>query len=412
MSGSRGISGNLLLTVGSVALVVGISLLADRLVGVFAPAPTLPGAMELIFPPNAEQHYASVDFDYTVHVNSLGIRDREIPKEPSKAYRIVAIGDSYTYGWGVAIEQTWLRLVERQLQEAGLDVETVNLGKPGAGPPFYAELAERAIPLLRPNLVLVAMLQGNDLAGSGPEGLDKAGKALGEKARLLYPNMVRLLRDWRLSRDYAVRTQEMMPPEKSSAEDNRLGAANTAKSFLDKMTPEQRARFDAFDEAVKQAYLDGKLNPYMIDLAMQNAEFYTVTLDPENPWSRECIQRMAGQLERIKRVAEAYDARVIVLSIPDGPYVNEHALKNVRRVGYNVPDDLIESDGPDRGIQLASEQAGLPFFQVTQAFKDRRGDPGLYFELDGHLTPAGHRLYADSLAPILLKEIGPDAPKK
>lgn len=412
MSGSRTVVKNLLLAVGSILFAFLLSIAADRLVGVVAPDPALPGTMELIFPPNAEHSYTSVDFDYTVRINSLGLRDREIPKEPTKSYRIIAIGDSYTYGWGVAIEQTWLRLLEQRLQAAGLDVETVNLGKPGAGPPLYADLAERAVPILRPDLVLVPMVQGNDLAAAGPEGLEETEQTIADKVRVVYPNILRLLEDRRRTRDYATRTQEVMPPQKTSAENNRRWAANTAKSFLEKMSPEHRARFDAFEAVVKEAFLDGRLNPYMIDLAMQNPQFLSVTLDPDNPWTQECIERMAGQLARIKDVAQAYGARVIVLSIPEGPYVNDHAFKNIQRVGFELSQELLMSDGPDRGIQRACELAGLPFIHVTRAFKDRRSDPGLYYELDGHLTPEGHELCADALAPALIEAIGAEAKRK
>jgi hypothetical protein len=401
---------NVYLTLGSIAAVLVLTLAADLVLGAVAPAPVLPGTLELIFPPRAEQSYASVDFSYTAHINSLGLREREIPRERTSAYRIIAIGDSYTYGWGVESEQTWLRLIEENLQAAGLEVETINLGKPGSGPPLYAELAETAIPLLRPDLVLVGMLQGNDLAAAGPEGLEEAASTVFAAVRRVYPSFVRMVEDWRLSRDLASRTQER-PPQKSSVEDNRRWTANTAKEFHDKMTPEHRARFDALESKVREAFLSGNLNPYLIDLALQNENIYSFTLNLDDTWIKECVGRMAGHLERIKRVADAYGARVLVLSIPDGPYVNAHAFRNIQRVGYKTTAEMLTSEAPDRGIQIACEQAGLPFLSATPAFRAHQDDPGLYYELDGHLTVAGHRLYAETVTPLLLKEIG-DAAKR
>ena len=405
MSASKSFAKNSLLSLGSVLLVFLCTLVADRVIGALVGPPQPPNAMELIFPPHAEHTYASVDFQYTVHINSLGLRDREIARDRGDAYRIAALGDSYTYGWGVEIEQTWLRQVEERLRGAGFNVETINLGKPGVGPPFYADLADRALPILRPDLVLVAMLMGNDLADAGPELVEEKRNRVLDTVRAVYPNMVRVLRDMRLARDWENRTQDIMPPQKSTAEDNRRWTANTAKDFLEKMSPEHRARFDAFDEEVKSAFLSGNLNPYMIDLAMQNPRFYSLNLDLEDPWTKTCIERTAAQLKRIKNTAEEFGARVIVLSIPDGPYVNENAFKSIQRVGYEVPGDLLDSGAPDRGLEMACQRAGLPFLVVTEAFKDRRNDPGLYFELDGHLTPAGHKLLAEAVAPILEKDI-------
>ena len=393
---------NIALTAASVLLVLLLSIVADRLLGKAAAPPTLPGTMELIFPPNAEQAYESVDFKYTAHINSIGLRDRELPKERGNTYRILAIGDSYTYGWGVEIEQCWLRLLEERLRKDGFDVETVNAGKPGWGPQDYAQFAERALPILRPNLVIVGILEGNDLAASGPTGLEKAKDTLLDKVRVVYPNIVRVIRDLAPKKDLAQRTQEM-PPQKSTAEDNRRWTANTAKEFLGKMTPEQRARFEAFDDKVKEAFLNGNLNPYMLDLANQNPKFYNITMNLDDAWTKTCIERMGGHLRRVKKCAATYGAQVAVFSIPDGPYVNLAANKNIRRVGYEVQEDLIASDAPDKAIARACEQADVPFLQATGEFKNRKDDPGLFFELDGHLSPAGHQLYAEAIAPSLEK---------
>jgi acyl-CoA thioesterase-1 len=45
--------------------------------------------------------------------------------------RVVALGDSLTAGLGLAPEQAWPALVQRRIEEAGLDVEVVNAGVSG-----------------------------------------------------------------------------------------------------------------------------------------------------------------------------------------------------------------------------------------------------------------------------------------
>lgn len=403
---------NLALIAISVLVALLLSVAADRVLGMVRPDPSPPGSMELVFPPNSNHVYETADFTYTVQTNSLGLREREISAKNSETYRICAIGDSYTYGWGVEAEQTWLRCIEENLRSQGYQVETINLGKPGEGPPFYAELAEKAIPVLRPDLVLVALLQGNDLGAAGPEQPKLPAKTISDTLLKVYPNTVRWLRDLRRNRDFATRGQDTEPPQRTNAEDNRRSAANTAKDFYDnKMTPEQRAKFDAFDAEVKDAYFAGKLNPYLIDLAMQNPHFYCLTMDMENGWTKTCIEHTAGHLGRIKQVCDDWDVRMIALSIPEGSYVNEDALKNMRRMGYQIPDAVLDNDAPDEGIRRAAALAGVPFLNVTQAFKERRTERGLFFTLDGHLTPKGHRLYGDALTPLLLEAV-PELPRR
>lgn len=55
-----------------------------------------------------------------VSINSHGLRDREYSLEkPPGVYRIVMLGDSTTFGWGVPEEQTVAKILERQLNATG-----------------------------------------------------------------------------------------------------------------------------------------------------------------------------------------------------------------------------------------------------------------------------------------------------
>src|SRR5947209_20240288 len=58
--------------------------------------------------------------DFTVdkptHINSDGFRDREFsPAKPAGTQRIVCVGDSYTYGWGVDVRDSYPKQLERAL---------------------------------------------------------------------------------------------------------------------------------------------------------------------------------------------------------------------------------------------------------------------------------------------------------
>lgn len=68
-----------------------------------------------------------------VSINSSGLRDREYTAEkPPGTYRIVMLGDSTTFGWGVAEEQTTAKILEGALNRVGVPlysrVEVLNAG--------------------------------------------------------------------------------------------------------------------------------------------------------------------------------------------------------------------------------------------------------------------------------------------
>lgn len=69
-----------------------------------------------------------------VRINRYGLREREDlePQKPAGQRRVVCIGDSFTFGWGVPIEQCWVRLLEDDLRTDLGDVRTVNCGASGA----------------------------------------------------------------------------------------------------------------------------------------------------------------------------------------------------------------------------------------------------------------------------------------
>jgi len=72
--------------------------------------------------------YRWMNVIHVVDINGFR-RDTPFPaKEPDK-FRIVAIGDSYTWGMCIEEDRTYPALLEQLLNERGLDVEVVNCGK-------------------------------------------------------------------------------------------------------------------------------------------------------------------------------------------------------------------------------------------------------------------------------------------
>lgn len=69
-----------------------------------------------------------------VHINAAGIRDRDdiTFDKPAGQRRIVCLGDSFTFGWGVREEDGWARQLETGLRTGGQDIRTVNCGAAGA----------------------------------------------------------------------------------------------------------------------------------------------------------------------------------------------------------------------------------------------------------------------------------------
>jgi hypothetical protein len=118
---------------------------------------------ELGWRPIPDQTGWSWDLSVAEHINSRGYRDDEWTpaRDDDGVFRIALLGNSMTYGSGVAIEDTWGRELERLVQaefdRSGIDlrVESMNFAVQGYVFEQMARTYEREVRPFRPDLVLV-----------------------------------------------------------------------------------------------------------------------------------------------------------------------------------------------------------------------------------------------------------------
>jgi hypothetical protein len=365
-----------------VAIALAALTAADRVAGMLsAPEPRGSG---ILFRPNSRLDTVTTEFRYTAETNSLGFRDREFAADgrphPS---RIAAVGDSFTYGWGVDIEDAWPKRLERLLRAAGQDVEVADLGQPAAAPRDYATIVERAMPLLGPSTVIIAVVCGDDLEQTAPdepptpaprriEPIDRS-----DVVGWLFPTFWR----WR----------EAGRPAIVSADEQAAKWSTAAKLFLDSSPPEAVRRFEALDDDIKTPFLAGRLNPWMVFLSLRDRDWLMRPLDPDSADTRARVESVVRQFLRIKVAAARDGARVIVVAIPFGPYVDRAVIDFARRLGFELDETkMLTSTAPEDELAEAARRAGFEFVRALANFRRLSANGGRpYFPRDGHLTPQG-----------------------
>ena len=130
-SRARRLLQNLALAIGTFLLCVAVCELVLRLRGygnleIYQPDPALYWRLK----PN-QNCYTKIG-RRPVHINSQGTRGAEFsPQKPTGTLRVLSLGDSRTFGWGLSESETYTARLQRLLQQqvgSGRTVEAINTG--------------------------------------------------------------------------------------------------------------------------------------------------------------------------------------------------------------------------------------------------------------------------------------------
>lgn len=139
---------NILLSLLSIALTLGVLEIGVR---IFAPVPLVASDLFLVterlpeiqartarraLKPNVECRQTSSEYDVAVRINDKGLRDAPHPyTKPPHTVRILVLGDSFVFGYGVEEGQRFTNLLEARLNDAKSDrhYEVISAGVPSWG---------------------------------------------------------------------------------------------------------------------------------------------------------------------------------------------------------------------------------------------------------------------------------------
>lgn len=170
-----------LLPIGMLAVSGLLSLAAaEVLVRAVRPQPRLvitPGGFYVADPPGRYRLapgyrgriYNRAEYDNEIRISQKGLRGKEVGERTEGQKRLLSIGDSFVFGVGVEDIETFTALVPERLEELGVSAEGLNAGIPAFGVPDAVSWLDRHGLDLEPDVVLLAIFQGNDLVDASPD---------------------------------------------------------------------------------------------------------------------------------------------------------------------------------------------------------------------------------------------------
>ena len=107
--------------------------------------------------------HRNFEIDHWVRINSAGLYDRPpSPRAPGEL-RIAVLGDSFTAGIYLPLEQGWPRQLEVALETRRPGVRVVNLGLDGTGSAAQLDRLQQRVAALAPDVVLLAFYANDPL---------------------------------------------------------------------------------------------------------------------------------------------------------------------------------------------------------------------------------------------------------
>jgi lysophospholipase L1-like esterase len=318
-------------------------------------------------------------------INSKGFRGKELAA-PGESTRIVVYGDSFIQGDFSRTEDTFTERLRTHLaQKIGNRIEVVNAGVAGYGPDQELRRMEDELPVLKPNLVIVAIYAGNDFGDLLRDKLYRLSKdgALEDNPKEVLDDSI--LRDMARSR-----SEPMLRRIVRSA---RLRVFGDPSQAFQMGRDARRARVEAdlkqgIDE-YRQYIIEGDNAVHDLYMDPYNAD---VSLTPDSESARYKIAMMEQILVRIGETAAKQHVPLLFVLIPTPIDVADmHETGEVdpaRYPGYKRSNltDILE--------QICARHQ-LPMVNLFGPFWGR-GARDLYLKgSDDHWNPKGQEFAAE-----------------
>jgi lysophospholipase L1-like esterase len=306
--------------------------------------------------PGWQGRQVTLDSDVEVTINSLGLRDDELPQQKAPdVWRLVVLGDSFSFGWGVERGEGYCDLLEQGLARGQQRVQVINAGVPGWGPVQEWLWLLHQGHSFAPDAVLW-QLSTNDV-----DELAMNGVELGPDLLPLSMTRDGLLRDSEFDR-IATRLERLGIDPEQAFEDARAGRASPTVRKTLRTVLEKRADDDGEAPALIEDW-----DPDALEVAL----------------GHEAALRVQYLLHLVSTLRTACEQQGMALRV---------VLAGREGSGAE------ESPGsPRRALAAALSVLGAEAFDAT-ALLAAHDDPDDYFRHDRvHWSPQGHRLVAEAL---------------
>ncbi|MEK7166182.1 MAG: SGNH/GDSL hydrolase family protein [Patescibacteria group bacterium] len=311
------------------------------------------------FKPNSTCAQFSADRQVDYNINSLGFRDREIESAKTPGtYRILMLGNSFTEGKGVRIEDAVSRQLENLLnnnQKPEKKYEVINAGIQGASPILEYLLIKKKVTQIKPDLIIINM------------------------------SLI----------DFFDENRYMQIAKVNEKNEIIAVAGQNPDTLLHKIiTIPQRL---VIYRRIRDIYLTYSrlYNLPGTDIGNIDQDVFYIMRDIPDIEKDRLVNQLNQTLLQIKSLAQAQQAEVLVVLYPFGFLVNGDEWPGRSYWGFQTGKTY--STNVFESVAIFSANHDISLLNTIDNFKKTDEKP-LFFPADGHLTPLGNHVLARAIA--------------
>ncbi len=316
--------------------------------------------------PNAEGMLKMPDSTTHIKINSKGLRDKSYGyKKPEGIMRIVVLGDSFTWGYGVEDKERYTEILEDGLLE---NIQVINMGVTGYGTDQEFHTLKNEGVKYNPDLVIIAFQIGTDISDNT------------HTVRYTYPKSMFVLDNnnkLTLTNVPVPQKEEWLKREEIENNDN----VTLFLSFRGFMAHHSHAYVFIADRIVS--------TPKLLNL------FKKIGIADKETRSRRAYgfdhynwNLTRAILTEIDAVAKTNNAKTFIVIVPTREQVNKN----------------FDSELTGALVDLGKENNITVLDCLPEFRKNAENGEELYFKNDGHWNANGHRLAAELIYDKLIEE--------
>lgn len=295
-----------------------------------------------------------------IATNAQGFRGPDWEPAPSPAPvagRVLLLGDSQVFGYGVAEDEALAASLARHLGNGvdGVPREVLNAATPTWGPPEYVQILAELAPIYRPSVVVFVANAANDWSETRTTNARRTTARDG----------------WAKVRVAADGSED--PPTEFPGRRFLLGQSHLVF-------------------AVRELFAHSKGAPSVLAAsATRLVRDLPYTLKPEPPFR----SRISPWLAKAVDVCRANGCKVIAVGLPLDLQVDAREWKKYDE----TPIDLAPTEALIAAFLADARDHGWPALDLLPVL--REASPGAFQEDDYHLSAAGHEALARALSPLV-----------